>query len=693
MLRGSKALRSPSAGAAVGRLAGRQSPLYRRRLLLAAVCLAWVVGGGLGLYSYLENYYVHRGFPTPSRLARARAGRLYTLHFYSPALHRRADYQIYLPGGYTTSRRYPTFYLLHGTPGRPQFFTTVVHIEIRMENLVSRRRMPPMILVFPDGQINGDYFSDSEWANTRAGRFESYVTEVVQQVDRHFAARASRRARVIGGYSEGGYGALNIALHHLSLFGSVQAWSGYYVQTRASVFSKATPSQLFYNSPLEYVRRLERALARDHLRVFLYGGRSDPTSRQMGPMARALRRRGAHVGWAIYPGGHNWQLWIDHVDQMLVLAGRDVGRSPADPPPLSRAASAAGDASLPGSSRNSATAWGTAVGLILAVLSAAMINLGFLLQHRGLRAVGQSAHGTWPRVRCCLRTPSWVGGQALGWTGFALQVLALTIAPLSLVQAFAAGGLALSVPTAAWLFSYRISRSQLGAVLVTAGALAVLPLGLLAHHEHLRESWLGLSVAAAMALGVIVALVRRPALWAVAAGLFYGTADAGIKAVALRWAVHGPAGLVSPWSAVVIIGTFAGFLAFQVALGRAGAIAAISLMNALAAVVAVVCGVAAFGESFGRGAGVALHTAALGLVLGCVPVLAAAQDSMAAPGGGPETSPGQWLPGASEPAPAGPPDAGQDSADSQRDSLQPGPGSRNAAPQHTAQLEVARQGK
>jgi enterochelin esterase-like enzyme len=129
---------------------------------------------------------------------------------------------------------------------------------------------------------------------------------------------------VIAGLSAGAYGAINIALHHLAVFGAVQVWSGYFLQTRTGVFAHATTAQLAYNSPLEYVHRLRRALARDHLNAFLYSGRDDQDSVQVAPMAAALRAAGATVGDAVVRGGHNWKPWRRHLNQMLVLAGRDV---------------------------------------------------------------------------------------------------------------------------------------------------------------------------------------------------------------------------------------------------------------------------------------------------------------------------------------------------------------------------------
>ena len=139
-------------------------------------------------------------------------------------------------------------------------YINIAHVDIRLDNLMSQGRMGPMIMVFPDGRINGSTYSDSEWANTqlrplrglRAGR----------RAQRRSAVRdvADRQARVIAGFSAGAYGAINIALHNLPVFASVQSWSGYFTQTRSGVFAHATQAQLAYNSPIVYARSLRTTM-------------------------------------------------------------------------------------------------------------------------------------------------------------------------------------------------------------------------------------------------------------------------------------------------------------------------------------------------------------------------------------------------------------------------------------------------
>ena len=138
------------------------------------------------------------------------------------------------------AKRYPVYYLLHGSPGRPVVFLDIAQLPVRMDNLISRHRMRPMILVFPDGRIGGSTYSDSEWANTPSGNFASYVINVVHDLDHRFRTLAKRQDRVIAGFSAGAYGAANIALQHVTTFANLQSWSGYYIETRGGVFAHAS---------------------------------------------------------------------------------------------------------------------------------------------------------------------------------------------------------------------------------------------------------------------------------------------------------------------------------------------------------------------------------------------------------------------------------------------------------------------
>ena len=80
--------------------------------------------------------------------------------------------------------------------------------------------------------------------------------------------------------------------------------------------------------------------------------------------------------------------------------------------------------------------------LLVALIAAALINLGFVLQHRGRAAAWRLATRCW----LAYATAAWLPVRRIGWAGFALQIVAWQLAPLTLVQAFAAGSLAVSIP-------------------------------------------------------------------------------------------------------------------------------------------------------------------------------------------------------------------------------------------------------
>jgi enterochelin esterase-like enzyme len=632
-----------------------------RRVILLAVAATMMVAGLAGAYSYGQAYSQHRGFAMVLKIPRAGTGRLLNVNFYSQALHRRAYYLAYLPPGYTASKHYPVLYLLHGMPGKPEVFINIANLDVRLDNQLSKGHLRPMIMVFPDGRIGGSNFSDSEWANTPSGSFASYVMEVVKNVDRRFSTLPRRQDRAIGGFSAGAYGAINIALHHLPVFGSAQIWSGYFTQTRTGPFAHASPQALLNNSPLDYVSRLRAKLASNPLRVFMFVGRDDHASVQIAPMARALNSAGAHATYAIYPGGHDWDVWYPRLNQMLILASHDFSTPLPAPRIEPRRATRVKARVVAGRAHHSASRahhrrqhalastplrrfapltprpaqtlssppnrLALIAALLLALVSAAAINIGFLLQHRALQADGGSR-----RLIAMLSNRTWLAGQAVGWVGFAGQLAAVALAPLSLVQAFAAGGLAISLPFAARVFGQRVSREQMVAISVMAVALASLPIALVSH-SHLHGGTLLLMSLVMLAIGAAIGVTGGPALQAIAAGCAYGVADAAIKAIATGWHAHGSAGLVSVWTLLAAVGTFAGFLAFQSSLRRGSAVVAISLMTVFAALGALACGVLAFGEALGTSpSATVVHLLAISLVLTSVPFLAAGQQRIAGSG-------------------------------------------------------------
>lgn len=253
------------------------------------------------------------------------AGSLHVVRFFSPALGRLADYWIHLPHGYASAaragRRYPVLYLLHAPPGSPLGFVTVGEVPKHVDELVAGHRIQPYIVVIPNARTSL-YRNDTEWADAGAGRYESFVLDLVRTVDAHWATVPDRADRGIAGISEGGYGAANLALRHLPLFGMFESWSGYFTATPTQAYAGASAATLRAESPRLYVGDLRAPLARYPVRAFVYESTLDEreSGTDQADFVARLRAAGGQVSSAIYPGAHTWRLWRWRMVPMLEFA-------------------------------------------------------------------------------------------------------------------------------------------------------------------------------------------------------------------------------------------------------------------------------------------------------------------------------------------------------------------------------------
>lgn len=246
------------------------------------------------------------------------------------------------------------------------------------------------------------------------------------------------------------------------------------------------------------------------------------------------------------------------------------------------------------------------LGLALALLASLLLNGSYLLQHAGAGDAPEvTARHPLRTVAGLLRSPIWSAGLALGLLGWAVHVGALANAPLSLVQAFGAGGLALAVPAATWLLHERLSTRELASVTLMVCALVALAVGA-------RDGTLGgpvpvagLAVCLGLAGGAAALLALRraasPHALGAAAGLLYGAADAATKAATAAGRAHGAAGvLTTPWPLLVVVLSTGAFFCFQRGLQRGPAVPVVALMTVLTQASATIAGLAVFGDTLGR---------------------------------------------------------------------------------------------
>jgi drug/metabolite transporter (DMT)-like permease len=279
------------------------------------------------------------------------------------------------------------------------------------------------------------------------------------------------------------------------------------------------------------------------------------------------------------------------------------------------------------------------IGLSLALVSSVTLNASYLIQHAGSVAAPTIAvRHPMRTLRALLRSPLWLGGGVLGITGWGISVAALTQAPLSLVQAFLIGGIALLAPVAVRVLGHRLAPREFVGISLVVFALLVLLVGRRAVgvHSHFHNAALGIYLSGSVCAGASLLLLRqrRTQMLALAGGILYGAADVSIKALTGLASHHGlTAALTSPWLIATILASTGAFFCFQRALQSGKPMPVIALMTAGNNIVSIIGGLVVFGDPLGhRPAMVLAHVAAFVLIVVAAWLLAPAQAATV-PGG------------------------------------------------------------
>jgi enterochelin esterase-like enzyme len=293
--------------------------------VVVSVVAAFVPAGLFGATRYLSNYWVYRGYPPPSDPGYVtQRGTTEMFSVTSAAIGgRQQRVLVFLPPGYAqqSARNYPVFYLLHGFPGRPDAFLQTVRVGVVEDILLAEKKIQPMILVMPMGSTG--LFTDEEWANgvSPNSGWETFVSrDLVNAIDARYRTISTAAGRALGGLSAGGYGALNIGLHHPDTFGMLESWSGYELaQNVHSVFAGLS-TRLALNSPILQLPTQAAALRRAGTYIWFYSGSTDPLRTQNAQFAAELNRAGIPHRYLVVRGGHDWSLWRGYASLALQAA-------------------------------------------------------------------------------------------------------------------------------------------------------------------------------------------------------------------------------------------------------------------------------------------------------------------------------------------------------------------------------------
>lgn len=258
----------------------------------------------------------------------------------------------------------------------------------------------------------------------------------------------------------------------------------------------------------------------------------------------------------------------------------------------------------------------TAIGLSLALVSAILVNWAYSREHDAAAEMPRFS----PRrpvefVRLLLADRFWVRAFATESIGWLIYVAALRLAPLSLVQAVCASGIAVLALVSVQGRPGRLVAHEQLAVLLALGGLVLLSLSIVGTHQadhppHLAAValWLGLLLAGAVGLGrKRSGLAVGPAL-GLAAGLLFAGGDISAKLV-----VYGGPWLAAAATLVVFYGL--GTSVLQGSFQHADALTGAGLATLATNAVPIAAGFVVFGEQLPHGTKGALQVASFGLLV------------------------------------------------------------------------------
>lgn len=168
-------------------------------------------------------------------------GTIRKMWYDSPSLGMQRRLTVYTPAGYETSgKKYPVFYLLHGSGGDEEAWYVQGRISQILDNLIASGKAEPMIVVM----TNGNAYEQAACGESPLGfeqpqmvmggvkegmkeaAFELSFPDVRKFVEKNFRTINDKKHRAIAGLSMGSFHSEQISKYYAGEYGYVGLFSG-----------------------------------------------------------------------------------------------------------------------------------------------------------------------------------------------------------------------------------------------------------------------------------------------------------------------------------------------------------------------------------------------------------------------------------------------------------------------------------
>jgi enterochelin esterase-like enzyme len=248
-------------------------------------------------------------------------GELTTIQYDSKTLGTRRQMLIYTPPGYSTDRKYPVLYLLHGIGGNEREWQRTCRADNVLDNLLDDGKIKPMIVVFPNG--NASVTANTEegapgagmggargGAGGRGGGFESWgkpfeddlIKDIIPYIESHYSVYADREHRALAGLSMGGGQSLNIGMYNIETFAYVGGFSS---APNTNKFGGMYTDVEFLPDPVAAKEKLKL--------LWLACGNKDGLIRVSQGVHNYLKEKGVPHVWHVDSNAHDGTEWANNL--------------------------------------------------------------------------------------------------------------------------------------------------------------------------------------------------------------------------------------------------------------------------------------------------------------------------------------------------------------------------------------------
>ena len=154
-------------------------------------------------------------------------GKIDTVYYHSKTVGSKRKALVYTPPGFSTEKKYPVLYLLHGIGGDEKEWLNNGQPQVILDNLYAENKIEPMIVVMPNGRAMKDdravgNIFDSIKVQAFATFEKDLIADLIPFIEKEYPVIKDSEHRAIAGLSMGGGQSLNFGLGNPDMF----AWIG-----------------------------------------------------------------------------------------------------------------------------------------------------------------------------------------------------------------------------------------------------------------------------------------------------------------------------------------------------------------------------------------------------------------------------------------------------------------------------------